>query len=85
MDKHGLWCKAAYRSFIPLVVTTFGDFGAKEFWGWFDAVYGASIAMHVAGGGSGREIADGKQAAILRALAALHNATAAHMVQSLSR
>ena len=83
-EKHGPGCMAANRNFTPLVVTTLGGIGANEFWGWFDAAFGASIALHVAGGGSGREIADRKQAAIVRALTALHNATA-HMAHSLSR
>ena len=83
-DKHGPGCQAVNRSFIALVVTTVGGIGDKLFWEWFDTAFGASIAQHVACGGSGREIADRKQAALLRALAALHNATAT-MANTLSR
>ena len=74
-DKHGLGCAASNRQFIPLVITTFGGVGSTEFLDWFDAAYGAAIAHHVAAGGSGRDIADRKQAAIMEAQAGLHNAT----------
>ena len=82
--KHGPGCVAANRLFTALVATTLGGLGASRFLEWFDSAFGASIALHVAAGGSGHEIADRKQAAILEAEAALNNATA-HMVSSFSR
>ena len=65
------------------VVTTLGGIGSVEFLDWFDAAFGSAIALHVAAGGSGHEIADRKQQAVLEAQAALNNATA-HMVSTFS-
>ena len=83
MKKHGPGCAAANRLFIALVVTTLGGIGSTEFLDWFDSAFGSAIALHVAAGGSGHEIADRKQAAVLEAEACLHNATA-HMVSTFS-
>ena len=81
--KHGPGCAASNRLFIALVVTTLGGIGSSEFLDWFDSAFGSAIALHVAAEGSGHEIADRKQAAVLEAEAALHNATA-HMVSTFS-
>ena len=83
VEKHGPGCTDANRLFIALVVTTLGGIGSVEFLDWFDTAVGSAIALHVAAGGSGYDIACRKQRAVLEAQAALNNATA-YMVSAFS-